>query len=73
VHMSKQVGHDEEMSNADKLEYTYRHGGLAGYCFYETATMYDRDKPISADGTLNFRPGLLESIRQRAESLGLGS
>ena len=73
AHMNNPVGHHvEEMSDADKLEYSCRHGGLGGYCFYETASMYDRDEPVSADGTLNFRSGLLESIRERVDSLGLG-
>jgi hypothetical protein len=71
AHLSKQVGHNEEMPDQDKLEYAYRHGGLAGYCLYETAAMYDRDQPVSPDGTLSFQPGLLESVRRRVESLGL--
>ena len=79
VHLSKQVGHpagfirwgDEEIPAPDKLEYAYRHGGLAGYCLYETASMYDRDQPVSPEGTLNFQPGLLGSVRRRVENLGL--
>lgn len=71
VHLSRQVGLSEHMSEADKLEYTYRDGRLAGYCFYETASMYDPDTPVASDGRLNFRRGLLESIRDRAKSLGL--
>ena len=70
VHLSRQVGHSD-MSDADKLEYTYRHGGLAGYCLYETASMYDRESPIDSGGRLRFRPGLLEEVRERVERLGL--
>ena len=73
VHMNNPVGHHaEEMSDPEKLEYSYNKGGLGGYCFYETAAMYDGAEPVSADGTLNFRPGLLESIRETVDSLGLG-
>ena len=70
VHLSRQVGHGD-MSHGDKLEYAYRHGGLAGYCFYETAAMYDPDGPLDDQGQLRFKPGLLEEIRERVESLGL--
>jgi len=71
VHLSRQVGLGDHMSEADKLEYTYRDGRLAGYCFYETASMYDPNTRVDFEGRLNFRPGLLESVRHRAESLGL--
>ena len=72
VHMNNPVGHHaEEMSDPEKLEYSYSKGGLGGYCFYETAAMYDGNDPVSAEGALNFRPGLLESIRERVDSLGL--
>ena len=55
---------------ADRLEYAYRFGGLSGYNLYEAASMYDT-KALGADGRLDFYPGFLESIRSRAESLGL--
>ena len=34
--------------------------------------MYDGQEAVSADGTLNFLPGLLESIRERVDRSGLG-
>ena len=71
VHLSKQVGHGQEMSNPDKLEYAYKDGRLAGFCFYETASMYDRDERVGSDGKLRFQPGLLEGIRERVQSLGI--
>ena len=70
VHLSRQVGHGA-MSMPDKLEYAYRSGRLAGYCFYETASMYDREKPLDRRGRLRFKPGLLEEIRERMIALGL--
>ena len=70
VHLSRQVGHGA-MSEPDKLEYAYRSGKLAGYCFYETASMYDREKPLDRRRRLRFKPGLLEGIRERAIALGL--
>ena len=70
VHLSRQVGHGA-MSMPDKLEYAYRSGKLSGYCFYETASMYDRENPLDRRRRLRFEPGLLEDIRERAIALGL--
>ncbi len=70
VHLSRQVGHGA-MSEPEKLEYAYRSGRLAGYCFYETASMYDRNNPLDRRRRLRFKPGLLEGIRERAIALGL--
>ena len=78
VHLSKQVmltafhGDDAREGNqlADWLDLAYRSGDLAGYTFYETAGLYDCEN-IGSDGKLQFHPGVLESIRNRAESLGL--
>ena len=70
VHLSRQVGHGA-MSEAEKLEYAYRSAKLSGYCFYETASMYDRENPLDRRRRLRFKPGLLEGIRERAIALGL--
>ena len=70
VHLSKQVGGDDVKLNADRLEYAYRHGGLAGYTLYETASMFNHEG-LGTDGLLQFHPGLTEAIRDRVQGLGL--
>ena len=71
VHLNKQVGGPGSgKQQADWMEHAYRSGGLSGYTFYETASMYSRDG-LDPNGKLQFHPDLLETIRARVESLGL--
>jgi hypothetical protein len=57
-------------ANADQIEYAFRHGGLSGFNFYETASFYDQNESAK-QGKLIFFPGLVEGIRSRVEKLGL--
>ena len=68
MHMNKQVSANGK-EQADWLELSYRNGGFSGYTFYETASMFENI--LGPDGMLQFRPGLIEAIRERVESLGL--
>lgn len=71
VHLSKQVGHGA--SEPEKLQASYNDKRLSGYCYYETATMVDTHKPISENGLLNFKPGLLESIKNQINLLEINN
>ena len=71
VHISDPVRQGQNMSETEKLGFSYRDGRLAGYCFYETASMYDRDKPVGPNNRLNFRAGLIEEIRRQVDKLGI--
>lgn len=67
VHLSKPVTEEHQ---GDWLEMAYREGSLSGYTFYETASMYD-GKELAADSELKFNPKIVNSIRERAQNLGL--
>jgi len=56
--------------HADRLEQAYRTGLLGGFNLYETAAMYNTTG-LGPDGHLQFYPGMLEAIRDRAQALGL--
>ena len=69
VHLSRQVGHGA-MSEPDKLEYAYRSGKLAGYCFYETASMYERDNPLTKRGRAEVQAGPAGGHTGARDSIG---
>ena len=71
VHLSKQVGHGA--GEPEKLQASYDDQRLSGYCYYETATMVDTHNPISDKGLLNFKPGLLESIKTQIDLLKISN
>ena len=71
VHLSKQVGHG--LGEPEKLQASYNDQRHSGYCYYETATMVDTHNSISDKGLLNFKPGLLESIKTQIDLLKISN
>jgi hypothetical protein len=57
-------------TNADRMEYAFRDERLSGYNYYDSACLYMYHQP-PIDGRLQFYPGMLEALRERALSLGL--
>ena len=57
-------------THADRMEYAYRSDVLSGYNYYDAACLYDRFH-LSPDGRLEFYPGMLEALKERAERLDL--
>ena len=71
VHLSKQVGHGKSMTESEKLAYAHADTRLSGFCYYETASMIDSTQPMSDNGLLNFKQGLIENIKTQVDSLGI--